>query len=314
MATRDIVALLNKGLTKAYDFMGQTHVPVGRKFFEYIPTSSGYDIYQHFNPYGTLPQPRGFGQGIAEASLTQGFGKTYVQVMLGLKDVVANELIKRDEYGMLTRWCTARGGALAEIYQTNDEISAAHVFKAGFATVTPAPGSPDGQPLFSLNHPISPQNNTVWANMPSTTMPFGMPALQAARANLETQQKANGLTKWNNKPKRIGYHPNIEEIVLQCLHSEWVPGTADLNMNTMKGRDIEPVSWAYWEVSGATNPTAFNSWFVQGEIHYCKWIVLTPVEFKSQEILGINSTMFASFQEQVLGFDSPWGMYGSLST
>jgi hypothetical protein len=314
VATRDVNPLLMRGLSEAVDFLGQTYPRIGEKFYHQPSTNAGYDQVQHFNPYGTLPQPRGFGQGIQEASLSTGFAKTYYQVMYGLKDVIADELIRRDLYGMLTRWCTTRGGALAEIYATNDEISAVHVFKAGFASTTPAGGSPDGQPLFSANHPIAPGSNQVWSNVPPTNMPFSMPALQFARANLETQLKANGLTVWLNSIARVAFHPNIEEIVLQCLHSDWVPGTADLNMNTMKGRGIEPISWPYWQVSGATNPTAYNSWFVQGKVHHCKWYTLTPVRFDSQKILGINSTMFASFKEMVLGYDAAWGMAGSAST
>ncbi len=311
MATRDVPALLTRGLTEAVDFMGQTYPAIGVKFFHTPSTDAGYDQYQHFTPYDNLPMPRGFGQPIQEASLKQSFGKVYVQVPYGLKDVIANELIERDLYGMLTRWTTTRGGALAEIYATNDELAAVHVFQSGF---TSAFDSPDGVSLFANNHPINPGSLTTWSNIPPTPMPFGMPALQFARANLETQKKANGLTIWMNELARIGYHPNIEEIVLQCLHSDWVPGTGDLNMNTMKGRNIEAVSWPYWQVSGAANPTAYNSWFAEGKTHYMRWITLSKVRFDSQKILNVNSTMFASFKEMVLGYDAAWGTVGSIAT
>lgn len=307
-------ALLQKGLRDAYDFMGNTYDNVGKQFYHVRPTSAGYDMVQHFNPYQVLPQQRDFGGDIAEASITQGFSKTYIQSMFGLKDVIPNEIINRDQYGMLTRWCTARGSALAEIYDTNDEILAVNVFRTGFTTTTPSIGSPDGQPLFSLSHPLNPTNSTPQANMPPIAMPFGMAALQFARANLETQNKANGLTKWKNKPKLVQHHPNIEEIVLQCLHSDWVPGTADRDMNTMNNRGIRNVSNPYWTISGSSNPTAYNSWMVQGEVHYFNWFILTPVEFDSQKILGINSTMFASFQEQTMGWDAYWGTVGSVGS
>lgn len=314
MATSNLPYLMNKGLTIAHDMVGQTHEPVGRKLFHYQKTASSYDMVQHTTGHATLPQPRGFGDGIVEASMTPGFAKTYIQVNYGLKDIIANELIERDEYGMLVKWVNSRGGDLAELYATNDELSAVSVFKAGFSTTTPAPGSPDGQPLFSASHPTSPTNSVTWSNMPPVTMPFGMAALQAARAALETQAKANGITKWDNKIDKVVFHPNIEEIVLQCLYGDWNPGSADLAMNTMKNRGIQPISWPYWEVSGSSNATAYNSWFVQGKTHYCRWFVLQPVKFKQQEILGINSTMFASFLTQVLGFDAAWGMFGSLAT
>jgi hypothetical protein len=303
------------GLQEAYDFLGRTNPTVGKTLFDAKPTTYGYQQVQHFNPYGTLPQQRDFGGDIAEASIEQGFGKNYLISMYGLKDVIAQEIIRRDNYGMLTRWCTTRGGALAEIYATHDELLAANYFAAQFSLTTPAPGSPDGVGLFSTSHPLSPQQpNNLQSNRPSTPLPFGMPGLQAARANIEQQLKANGLTRWDNDIDKVVFNPNIEEIVLQCLHSDWVPGTSDRDMNTMKNRNITPVSWKYWTASGATNPFAYNSWFALGKFNFLKWWTLTPVSFDSQKILGINSIMFASFQEQTLGHDAFWGTYGSPAT
>lgn len=300
------------GLQKARDFLSQTYPAIGKNLFHVENTNAGYVQTQQFNPYGTMPQLRDFGSEITEASITQGFNKTFLISMYGLKDVIADEIIRRDQYGMLTRWCTARGGALAEIYATHDEYLAANFFAAQYSASTPIAGSPDGVALFSTVHPLSPQNlATTQSNTFSVAMPFGMPALQGARANLEQQRKSNGLTRWMNRPKKIVHNPNIEEIVLQCLHSEWVPNTSDRDMNTMRNRGIESVSWPYWTASGSTNANAFNSWFVLGEVHYLYWYMLTDVTFEQQRILGINSTMFASFQEQTLGQEVWYGSFGS---
>lgn len=311
MATRNINSLLNLGLQEAFNPLGMTYPNKGKSLFNVKDTNAGYVMTQHYVPYGTMPQTRNFGSGIAEASIEESWNKTFLISMYGLKDVVAAELIRRDQYGMLTKWCTTRGGALREIYETHDEYLAANFFAAQYSTVTPAPGSPDGVGLFSTSHPLSPQNTaSLQSNRTSVPMPFGMPALQAARANIEQQMKANGLTIWDNDIDRIVHNPNIEEIVLQCLHSEWVPNTSDRNMNTMRNK-VSNVSWPYWRASGSTNPNAFNSWFALAKKHYLEWYILTPVVFKEQEILGINSVMFASFQEQTLGQSIWYGTFGS---
>ena len=269
-------------------------------------------MVQHFVPYGTLPQKRNFGSGIAEAAIQTGFSKTYLIDMYGLKDIVAEEIIRRDQYGMMTIWCNSRGGALREIYETHDEYLAANYLAAQFSTATPAPGSPDGVGLFSKVHPLNPYNTAPQSNTTSVPMPFGMPGLQAARANIEQQMKANGLTIWDNDIDRIVHNPNIEEIVLQCLHSKWVPNTSDRNMNTMKGK-VGHVSWPYWRASGSTNPNAFNSWFALAKKNYLNWYTLTKTMFEQQKILGIHSIMFASFQEQTLGHDNYYGTFGSVA-
>jgi len=300
------------GLQKVVNMIGQTHPAVGKSLFHQENTNAGYVQTQQYVPYSTLPQLRDFGSGIAEASIQESFNKTFLISMYGLKDVIADEIIARDNYGMLTKWVMGRGAALAEIYATHDEELAANFFAAQFSATTPAPGSPDRVGLFNTGHPISPQNLAqTQSNTFAVAMPFGMPALQGARANLEQQLKANGLTRYDNSIDRIVHNPNIEEIVLQCLHSEWVPNTSDRDMNTMRNRDIKNVSWSYWTASGSTNANAYNSWFVLGKTHHLYWFTLTPLHFKQQQILGINSTLFASFVEQTLGQVSFIGTFGS---
>lgn len=312
MATTNVPALLTKGIRKNYDILGDTYDVMGKKLFHVYDSNAGYEQVQGYVGYG-LPQIRGIGQPIAESAIQQDFGKVYLHSNFGLLDVLPMELIDDDIYGLLTRWATSRAGSQAESYATNDEMLAAnYLTNVGFASSVPVQGSPDGQPIFSLNHPVSAVDPTnLQSNTTSAVANMSMAALQAARANLEQQKKANGLTKIKNRIARVVFNPNIEEIVLQLLRSDWVPNTADRNMNTLQMRNIEPFSWPYWEASGAASSTAFNSWFVQGEEHYLEWYLRQAVRFKEQEVVRINSVIYASTQRQSLGHSNWRGLFGS---
>lgn len=311
MASLDaFLPLMNKGIRKNYDIVGNTYHPIGKSLFHVENSTALYEQVQHYIGYQTLPQVRDFGGQITEASLGKSFSKQYIQVHRGLKDIIPKEVIMNDQYGMITRWCAARGGAMAEIYNTNDELLAAAFFQAGFATTTPAPGSFDGQPLFSLSHPLNPGSTQVQANRPATNLPLGFAALDGARAGLEQQLKANGLTIIENNIDRLVYNPNQERMAMHLAKSDWIPDTADRDLNTLKGR-YKLVSWPYWRSSGSTNPNTYNSWFVLGETNYLDWFVREAVTFESEAILSIRSVMFASFQSQILGASNFIGVWGS---
>ena len=313
MASLDgFLPLMNLGIRENFDLVGQTYPVMGKDLFDVKELAALYDQIVNYTGYRTLPQVRTFGGEIAEASIGRGFDKTFVQVHRGLKDILPDEIIMNDQYGMITRWCTSKGGLMAEIYATNDELLAAGFFAAGFATATPAPDSFDGQPLFSLSHPLSPGATQVQANMPQTTLPLGMAGMQAARANLEQQLKANGLTRYKNEIRKLVVNPNIKEIALQLAHGEWSPETANRAMNTIQGT-FDVVSWPYWTTSGAANPNAYNSWFVLAEMNYLQWYIRESVTFESFRIPSVRSTAFASYQSQIMGAANFIGTYGSLS-
>ncbi len=307
--------LLVRDIKKNYDVVGDIYPVMGKDLFNVADSDGAYELVQSYVGYG-MPQPRGPGGPITESSLMADFGMVFLHSNYAMKDVIPNEFIRDDPFGMLTRWASGKASSMAESYMTNDETLAANFLtNSGFATSLPPAGTADGQAIFSLTHPISRVQPAVSAaNMPSVAVNLSMAALQAGRANLEQQRKANNETIIKNRPRRLVFNPNYEEIALQCLRSNWVPGTADRDMNTLQMRNIEPFSWPYWQASGATSATAYNGWFMQGETHFLTWFVREAVNFDQQQILGINSIMFASFQRQSLGAPNWRGLYGSLGS
>lgn len=304
------VELLVKGIRKQYSVVGDTYDVMGKKLFHVDDSNARYEQVQTYIPMG-LPQRRGEGSPMADGFIAANFGKTYFHDNFGLKVVLPNEYIKDDLYGLMTRWVSGQASSMAEAYATNDEILPADfLMNIGFGTA-PVVGSPDGQPIFSLSHPVSRLNTgTLLANRPDVVTSLSMTALQAARANLEQQRKANYSTKIKNRIARLVFNPNLEEIAVQLVKGDWVPNNLYRNMNTLQMKDIELFSWPYWEVSGSLNSEAFNGWMVQGEKHYLQWFVRQAVDFDSQGIVAINSTLFASTQRQSLGHDDWRGVFG----
>lgn len=311
MATLDYAALLTEGLRKAFDEVGGIQPPMGKRLFHVEPSSSRSEQIQHFVPYG-LPQERIEGEPLHQGAVYTDFGVQVAHRNFSLADLIPDEAIADDMYGLFTRWCGSRGSLMAESYRVLYETEPADYYaNIGFATGT-VNVSPDGVALFSNSHPLSAvDTNTTWSNLLSGDPALSMSSLQEARAMLGQQEKANGRTLLDNPIKFLVVNGNLEEMALQLSRGDWVPGTADRNMNTMRGR-FEPFIWNYWRHSGSTNANAYNSWFVQGRTHYMYWFVREEVNFASQKILNIRSTLFASYCRFSLVHSSARGHVGSL--
>lgn len=313
----NVAELAVKGIRKNYDIVGDIYPVMGKSLFHVMTSDAGYEQVQSYVGYG-MPQPRGPGGPITESSLAADFGMVFLHSNYALKDIIPQEFIDDDPYALLTRWASGKASSMAESYSTNDELLAANFLtNSGFGSVPAGgmQGTADGQAIFSTSHPVSRQQPSVTvANRPSTATNLSFAAVDAARANLEQQKKANNQTIIKNKITKLVFNPNYEKIALQVLKSDWVPGTADRDMNTLQMKNITPFSWPYWRASGATSSTAYNGWFVQGEEHFLTWFMRQEVDFKQQYILGINSAMFASFQRQSVGAPNFRGLYGDLGS
>lgn len=313
IASTDYAGLLVKGIRKNYDIMGQIYPLQGKELFHVKDSSNRYEQEQNWIPYG-LPGSRLDGEPVLQGAFAMDFNRMYVHTNFGLGDVIPQEAIDDDVYGMMVKWAAGRGSSMAEAYVTLQEIQAANYFaNVGFASGTGVLGSPDGVAIFSTSHPTSAYNANPLSNTPATATDLSMAGLQAARANLEQQPKANGVTIQRNNIVKLVVNPNIKEIALQLQKGEWTPGTTDRNMNTIQNT-FEVFSWPYWRKSGAASATAFNSWFVQGEEHQMVWYDREAVSFDQQKLVNIRSILFASFMRFTLGHSGWRGMYGSVAS
>lgn len=312
MATTDIAALLGRGLEDNFLMEYKTRAIQARDLFHVDKTGGRYVDLQGWIGYGA-PQSRRPGGTVQQDSIKPNFPKRIVMVGYSLGDVIAEEDVMDDQYGMLVRWASGRGGAMAVSYVTLQERVAADFFATlGFGTA-PVQGFADGQPLFSTAHPISAANSAITAsNRPSTDIDLSMAALQAARANLDQQLAPNNYTVIANQIRKLVVNPNLLDIALQLAKGDWERGTGDLNMNVLKNYKIDVVAWPYFRKTGATSATgSWNAWFCEGETHYLCWYDREQVSFQNDKDINTRSLVFTSHIRFGLGAEDWRGTYGS---
>ena len=318
MATQALASLLSEGIKEHAGYELETYPKIYPKLFHERKTSGRYIQTQRYIPY-KLPGDRDPGGVVTQGEILMDFGYRLVVRGFSLGDVVADEDLMDDLYGMLARWASSRGGSIARSYVTLEEREAATYFgTTGFTATSPAPGSPDGDSLFSTSHPTSAYDNVNQiSNRPSAEVDLSMAALQAMRANLEQQMSNNGVTIQMNRLARIVVNPNIAEIAYQLAKGEWVStsnaGNSDRSINTMKGA-FDVVVWPYFRRTGATGGYAgsYNAWFGQGETHSMVWYDREALTFDQDKDANTRSTLFTSHRRFVLGHEDFRGMYGSL--
>ena len=313
MPTSDISPLLAKGLSDNFLIEYKKYPKTYPELFHMRGTKSRFVDVQGWIGRG-LPTRRDPRSAVAYDGVRPNFGYRRVVAGYSQGDVVADEDAMDDQYGMVVRWASAAGGEYAVAYATlEDRLAADYIAITGFTTTSPAPDSPDGDPLFSTTHPMSRSDTTTNAsNRPSTDVDLGMGSLQSARASLEQQFAPNGVTLRRNNIKKLFVNPNIAEIAYQLARGGWTPNTADNNINTMQG-SFKVVTWPYFRRSGATQPgTTWNAWFVQGEEHFMCWYDREQVVFDSDKDVETRSTIYTSHRRFTYGHDDWRGMYGSV--
>lgn len=312
---RDISKLLSEGITENFLMEYKQYPKMYPKMFHMRNTKTRVVTVQGWiGP--RKPTRRDPGDVVRNDTFSPNFGKNYIVAGFSQGDVVAQEDIDDDQYGMVIKWAAGRGGQAAIAYLTLEEAFAADIFGLlGFTSTSPAPDSPDGKPLFSTSHPMSANDTvTTWSNRPSSDVDLSMAALQAMRANLNQQFAPNGQTIRMNRLARIMVNPNIEEIAIQLQRGTMTPGTVDNNINTMKG-SFDVVVNPYFRKTGsgaaATNANAWNAFVGQGEEHFMEWWDRQQVTFDNDKDVNTNSVIFTSHRRFTAGFSDARGMYGS---
>jgi hypothetical protein len=312
MASGNFAPLIGLGLSDNFGMEYKEVDLIYPQLYHVKNTNSRYVDVQGWEGY-QLPFLRNPRETVQQSQFRASFAKRFIVAGYTIVDVLAQEDIDDDQYGCLVRWASSRGGQLAKVYSTLEERLAADYFATtGFSATSPAPDSPDGVSLFSTSHPMSESNTQTWSNRPAAGADLSMATFQAGRANLEQQFDPNGVTILANRVKSLVVNPNYKEIALQICKSDWVPGTADRNMNTIKDMNVEVISWPYFRKTGATAATnAFNGWFMQGETHHMYWYNREDVVFDDDKDVYSRSLVFTSHRRFTLGEQDPRGMYGS---
>lgn len=260
------------------------------------------------------PEARMPGMPVATKSFGASFAKRYVPVSYALGGFVPEEWVEDDVIGVLHKYAAGQGGALARSFATHRERLGAEVLSVlGFGTA-PVYGSPDGQPLFSTQHPLSLNNSSITvANRPSSGVDLSHAAWDTMRQNLVQQLAPNNYDIVTNPPKVLVINPQLHTIATRLLKQEWEPTYATTEttrqgmLNVAKLDNFTVIEWPHWRYGN----TGWNAWFTLGETHYLKWFNRTKLQIKTGFVLDLLSYQFVAYVRYTCGWTDWRGTYGS---
>lgn len=179
-----------------------------------------------------------------------GFDKTYLHEQYGLGFRVTKIMADDDRFGVIQQLARDLGESARETI----EMTVASHFNNGFSPSYPGP---DGQPLFSLNHPLV-KGGGVQANTLSVPADLDVPSLELALTDFRRMRGPSGK-KIRIRPARLVVPPELEFAAQEILSGTMRSDTANNTPNAFRKRlGLPPFEEAMvWDY--LTDPDA---WFI----------------------------------------------------
>lgn len=220
-----------------------------------------------------------------------------------------------DLYGIIHKFFPMTGGEFARSYYALKQILAAQFFGLyGFQTGTSVPFAPDGVSFFNTAHQLSQSNTTTYSNTLSTAADLSYTTAVIMKAAMRTQKTPNGFIPIPNRVKRVMVHPTQEVIArLVFEYGKELYDRTNRAKNFVADDNVEVCVNPFWEYSGSTGTAtnAFNSWFGQGETHYCKWLNRSAFKTYSHFDNTIFADIITCMERFAYGLTDARGLFGS---
>lgn len=219
----------------------------------------------------------------------------YVALMVSITHQAMADNLYKTKFPMMAH-------ALKRSMAQTKEVLAAAVLNNGFNAAYPIG---DGQPLYSINHPI---DGGVVANTPSIAADLSESSLESAIISVQQFKDAAGLIV-QTKPKKLVVAPQNQFVAERLLGSAFRVNTANNDVSAIYNTTAIPEGYTVNQY--LTNPKA---WFMltdapDGFKHYVREPIVTDVyaDFSTDNLLA---KCFERYSFGVSNFRSTYGSPG----
>lgn len=287
------------------------------EFFQEEDMDGAYDDEVSWQGIG-VPQEHFPLEPVTYDGIVPSWSVRYLARSWTLGIVVPIEDQEDDLYGIIHKFFPMVGGEWARSYQLLEQLLGSQFFGLyGFQSGTAVPFSPDGLSFFNTAHPVSMENTQTWANRPTVDADLSTSIIWMADAAMRTQPRPNGMAALDNSLKRLMVHPQFRIPAKQLLnYGDWERGTADRNTNQYVAElGVKVVANPYWIYSGTqgalANPVEYNSYFFQGDTHFCKWKNRSDLQIYDRFDNSVMGTIITCMKRFCYGLSDPRGLWGS---
>ncbi|KAB2839004.1 MAG: Mu-like prophage major head subunit gpT family protein [Roseovarius sp.] len=232
------------------------------------------------------------GASVPYDDIAQGNKKTFTFVKWGIGVKVTEEMIEDDEWDQVSDIYRSMG---ASMHHTRQQIFFDN-FNNGFTAA-----GYDGVPLFSTSHPLV-KAGGVQANKPAVDADLSVASLRNAITTVADWLTHEGLKTYFMPYCLLVSTSGIYD-ARELLKSDYKPGTADNNINSLLDYNIDPKMSPY-----LTDPDA---WFLLCREHKLMFYDRKPPQMKSQEDFDAGSLKSKVTSRFDTGHGSWYGLYGS---
>jgi len=235
-------------------------------------------------------------------SAVPGFDKTYLHEQYGLGFRMTRVMVDDDRFAIIQKLASELGRSAKETV----ELAVASHFNNGFTGGAYA--GPDGQPLFSLSHPMV-KSGLVQQNCLTTPADLDIGSIEITLTDFRRMKDPSGK-KVRVRPRRLIIPPELEFAAAEILKSPTRSDTPNRAINAFQNRSgmagfEDAFVWDY-----LSDPRA---WFVQAEPEDTElrfyWRekpnTVHEVDFDSRSIKT------AMWYRQSSGWSSFYGVYGT---
>lgn len=192
---------------------------------------------------------------------------------------------------------------LMESFKETEELYAADLFNSG--TTYNASVGGDGVALFSTAHPID--TGTI-GNRPSPDVDLNETSLLNALITIRTTWKDNAGLKIHARGRKVIVPPQLEPIAIRLFRSELRPGTANNDVNAIKGMNESlKEGFMVWDYL-----TSSYAWFILTNHDGLIWFNRKPFEMDMSVEFTTDNLLVKGYQRYTpayYDFRAVWGTF-----
>jgi len=299
MTTSQFNSLLYTGLRKVFFDQYKEQEQMHREIFDVQKSSKKREDFQDITGIGMFDEKEERGL-INYEDMVEGYSKQFTHTAFAKGMRISRELKDDDQYGVMAR----RTRALARAGTYRIEYNHARLFNNATSTTYHTGG--DGKALLSASHTLAASPGTTWSNYSAST-DLSQSALETAfNAFRRYTDDTNMLI--SVEPKILLIPPELEWDAMEIMNSTLKVGTANNDINTMKGR-LQIKVWPFI--------TDTNAWFVlagKGEDLGPYSFERIPMEYENDGDFDTKDLKVSGYCRFSLGFVNPRFCYGSLGS
>ena len=288
--------LLEPGLRKIFDQHKRDLADYTAQLYNVQSSTKAQETNLGVGALGTMDEWESTNKRVSYEDIDPGFRPTYIHRKYSKGVQVERELVDDDQYNEIKK----RVKRLSRVVYYTRQQHGLSIFNNAFNS---AFKGPDGQPLCSNAHPLSPGNSATQDNL--GTDPLSAPAVEAARTAMMgwKDDKGNPI---DVLPDTLLVPPALRKAALIIADSDGEPDTSDNNVNVWKG-SVNVIECPFLLSSTA--------WFLIDKTRmddFLNWYDRRKPDFKYEEEFDTEVAKYKTVGRWSYGFDDWSWAYGNI--